>query len=126
MSILGNDFDVLISGIHSIIDIVVGVILSLGGLIGALLSIIGKLVTILYYLFTFLEIIISIVLNPYLLGLFILGFGFYYASFAAHTRKELLMKTGEYYKYVFESIAKIAQFVYTIAVRIITGLIDMI
>jgi len=119
MSLLGETFDNIIGIISSIAGGIVG-------FFGAIIGFIGKLLTILYYLFTGLEIIIAIVLNPYLLGLFILGTAFYYASFTAKTRKELMMQTGIYYKYVGEALLKIAYGVYTLVVRIVVGIIDMI
>ncbi len=120
MSLMGEPFDSILGALY---DLVGGII----GLAGALIAIIGKLITIIYYILTFLEIVVSIVLNPYLLALFIMGTAFYYAVFTAKTRKELMIQTGTYYKFVIlEALPKAAYAIYTIVIRIVTGIIDMI
>lgn len=120
MSLLGEPWD-------SIVQVIYAVIGGIAGLIAALVSILGKLITLIYYLFITLEVIISIILNPYLLLLVILGTAFYYAAFTAKTRKELITKTGEYYHFVlFVALPKTANAIYTLAVRIVVGIIDMI
>jgi hypothetical protein len=126
MSILGTDFDNLIIIGSSILDFIVNLILGVAGIIYSLFSNITNLLTILNYIFSLLELIITIVLNPYLLALFILGTGFYYAAFTAETKKDLLKKTGIYYKYVFETAAKILNAVYTIVHKIIMAIVDTV
>jgi hypothetical protein len=126
MSLLGESFDSFLLSISGIIDFFINLILAVLTLIYSVFASLGNLVQILNYIFGFIEFFISIILNPYLLATFILGSGFYYASFTAHTRKELLMQTGIYYKYVGEAIAKIAQAVYTIVHKIIVGIIDTV
>jgi hypothetical protein len=119
MSLFGEPFD-------SLINIIAAILTGVGGLVAGLLAIIGKLLTIIYYLFVFLEIFISIVINPYLLASFVLGTGLYYAVFTSKTRKGLMMQTGVYYKYVGEAIPKVANAVYRLVIMIINAITNMI
>lgn len=119
MSLFGEPFD-------SLINIVGAILTGAVGLISGLLAIIGKLLTILYYLFTFLEIVIAIVLNPYLLASFVLGTGLYFAVFTSKTRKGLMIQTGVYYKYVGEAIPKVANAIYRLVIMIINAITNMI
>jgi len=125
-----DNFIIFLTGIFQNLGVVItfiyNVILGLRDFILSFFSIAGTLLNILYFLFSLLEIFVSIVLNPYLLMMFILGTGFYYASFTAETKKDMLIKTGVYYKYVGETISKIFSYVYNIVSRLIVGIIDMI
>jgi hypothetical protein len=126
MSILGDGFDTFVSSLGGIVDFIVNLILGVAGIILSLFSNMGILLTILNYIFSLLDLFVSIILNPYLLCLFILGTGFYYASFTAETKKDLLKKTGVYYKYVFETTAKVANGIYTIVHKIIMAIVDTV
>lgn len=126
MSLLGETVDLIVTTLQTIFDFIISIFETLINLVEAIITIVGQLIDLLYYLYYALEIIISIFLDPYLLGMFILGSAFYYASFTAPTRKELLTRTGIYYKYVFEISFKIMGYVYTIVVRLIVGIIDML
>lgn len=119
MSLFGEPFD-------SLINIIASILTGVEGLVAGLLAIVGKLLTIIYYLFTFLEIVIAIVINPYLLASFVLGTGLYYAVFTSKTRKGLMMQTGIYYKYVGEAIPKVANAIWKLVILIINAITTMI
>lgn len=95
-------------------------------LISGLASLFVSLIDILYYIGYSFTVFISVVTNPYLLFFMILGTGFYYASFKARSRKDLINKTGEFYKYTFEIGAKVGSYVMTAVSRFITGILSMI
>lgn len=126
MSLLGDGFDAFILAMGDIVHFFINIILGIVGIVLSLFTNLGNLLTILNYIFSIIEFVITIILNPYLLGLFVLGSGFYYASFTAQTKKELLMKTGLYYKYVGETTAKILNAIYTIVHKIIMALVDVL
>jgi hypothetical protein len=126
MSLLGETFDAFLISIGGIIDFLINTILGLKDLVIALFAIIGTVLQIIYFMFGALEAFVSIIVNPYLMFLFILGTGFFYAAFTGQTRQDMLIKIGIYYKYVFEGMIKIANAIYTIVTRLIVGIIDMI
>jgi hypothetical protein len=126
MSILGATIDNFVLSLGSIVDFIINLILGLKDIVISFFAIIGTLLNIIYYLFGALEFFVSIILNPYLLALFLLATSFYYASFTASTRKQLMFQVGVYWKYVFETLGKIVHAIYTIVIRIVVGIIDMI
>lgn len=119
MSLLGDPFDTIIAVISSVLSGISGVISAIFNLVGSILIFMG-------YLLYVIEVVISIILNPYLLTLYIVGTAFYYAVLTAHTRKDLLIRTGIYYKWVIETIPKIIKTIFELVVRLIVGIINII
>jgi hypothetical protein len=126
MSLLGASFDAFLVSIAMIVDFFIQAVLGLIGIVVSVLASIGHMLSILNYMFGFLEFFIGVILNPYLMALFLIASSFYYAAFTARTRKDLMKQVAIYWKYVFEAIIKIAQATYTIVYKIIVGIIDML
>jgi len=126
MSLLGDIVDNFLISIGSISDFLINAILGLRDFIIALFAIAGTILNIMYFMFGMLETFVSIILNPYLLALLLLGTSFYYSAFTGYTRKDMLIKMGIFWKYTFEGIVKIANAVYTLITRLIVGIIDII
>jgi hypothetical protein len=126
MSLLGETVDNFLIGLGSITDIILNLLSGIGGLISGILNLFSILVSFLYYIYLFLAVIVTILINPYSLLMVIFGCGFWYSAFTANSRKDMLIKLGIYYKYVFETSAKILMSAYTIVSRFIVGIIDTI
>jgi hypothetical protein len=133
MSLLGETvdnfiifFQSIITGIGSITTFLIDVILGIKDFIVSFFIFIPTLLTLLYDIFNLLSMFLSILLNPYLLMFMILGSAFWYAGFTATTKKDLLIKSGVYWKFVGESFVKIANGLYYIVNKIVTSIIDMI
>ena len=126
MSLLGATFDAFLSSTGGIIDFCINIILGIKDLIILLLSMIPDFVSVLSYAFNIIEFFISIMLNPSLLLLFILGSAFWYASFAAETRKDLIKQTGIYWVNVAQMTSKLMNAIFTIVHKIVVGIMDMI
>ncbi len=126
MSLLGDTVDTFISTLNSIITIIINAIGGIGGIITGILHLFSLIISFLYYIYLFLDVIVTLLLNPEPLLMVILGSGFWYSAFTASTRKDMLIKLGIFYKYVFETSAKLLYSAYTIVVRLIVGIIDII
>ena len=119
MSLLGEPFD-------SILNIIFSALSAIQELVIAVIEILGTVIEILYLIFDLFILFFSIVLDPYLLGSYIIGTGFYYAAFTATTKKELLTNLINYYKFVFEQLSIIGAWIYRAIIKIVTAIIDMI
>lgn len=113
------------TGLNTIINALLSILSFVTGLFDKLLVIGNLIINMLLYFMTFLEIVGAVILNPFLLALVVMGTGFYFASYKAQTRKDLLIELGNYYKYVFEIATKLMHALYTIVVRIVVALIDI-
>jgi len=126
MSFLGDTVDNFLTSVGSISDVILYVISGVGALIAGILNLFSILVSFLYYIYLFLNVVVVILINPQSLLMIILGTSFWYSAFTAFTRKDMLIKLGIFYKYVFETSAKILYSAYTVVSRFIVGIIDMI
>lgn len=126
MSLLGDTVDNFLSSLGGITGIISSALNGIGGLITGILNLFSILISFLYYIYLFLDVVISLLINPTGLLMVVLGSGFWYSAFAATTRKDMLIKIGVFYKYVFETSAKILMSAYIIVSKFIVGIIDMI
>jgi hypothetical protein len=126
MSLLGDTVDGFIVLITSIVDFIINIISLILNLFLSIGVIFETLLNIVFYMFGLLEFFVSIIINPYLLILFLLGTGFWYASFAGNTKKDMITRLGTYFLYVGESTLKIMNAIYTLVTRLIVGILDMI
>ena len=126
MSLLGETVDSFLVSLDTIVSVVLNALSLISNFIISLFGIITTILQLIYYMFGFFEFIISIILNPYLILLFLLGTSFYYSAFTSSNRKDMLIKMAIFWKYIGENSIKIAHAIYTLVTRIIVGIINIV
>lgn len=84
-------------GLDSIVAFIVSIVTFLGSVLWIILQL-------LIFLFNFLEILIIVVTNPYLLAMVIFTVGNVYVLVMAQTRKEIAACYGRYFSYAGKAI----------------------
>jgi len=126
MSLLGDVVDNFLSALSNIIDLIISAISGIGNLITGIWDLLEIFYSFLYYIYIFLSIVVSLLTSPTSLIMVIFGSSFWYSAFTANTRKDMLIKLGVFYKYVFEVSAKIIYSAYIIVTKFISAIIDII